>query len=985
MGWRIDSGADDHMTSTEAHRDTDSLLSEEQARQMRAEYGAARALFVAPEHALLGAAVGAVVLRPEDLNGAAAGEPFGVAVLGGLEFLAADVADRLVAQVAGQADEILLDTQSYAVGALEVVNAQPPEHWARILGRLGFFRAVDDDPTWLGPNATRFRRMALAAHEVAAEYERRHWWLRQESSARRALSIESREEVARRLDRIRELESRAEVIPVLQRQLAALQAEHDDIAMQAGIFESQAIAWERRWGALEQSFGFRLLDGLQRLRGAMAPPGSVRDQALDDVLGGLIRGDPGRAVRGVGRVLGNASWQLRRLPKVRAERRAAGRRRGLLEVRPVLPREPLAPRTSLVDVVICVHNAPEEVRRCLASVAAHSGAPYRLIIVDDGSADETRDLVATYATDHDATLFRAEVARGYTVAANQGIAATSAEFVVLLNSDTEVTPGWLDRLVACAESDPTIGMVGPLSNRASFQSVPRVADGDDWADNPLPDDIDLSAFATGLARHSPRVYPRVPILNGFCLLIKRAVFDAIGTFDEATFAEGYGEENDFALRARDAGWSLAVADDTFVAHEMSRSYTDERRRDLTVAANDLLVAKHGQDALDAVVAELTAGRVLEGIRAHAATLPERLRYVRRGREKYGDKSVLFLLPVVGAGGGGVFVVATARVLAAMGVRATIYNLPENQATFEVGFPDLDVPVVYGRDPELVEVARGFDAVVATAHFSVRSLLATYAELPDIVRAYFVQDFEPYFYPTGSAGEMAARNSYGLVPGVKRVATTAWVESELARQTGLDSTRIGAAVDVDLFGPRTRTTPSWPERPLRIAAMVRPESHYRGPHTTMAALRAVEHEFGERVEILLYGTTAGNPGFAELPRDFRFQLLGRLSQREMATLFNEIDVLLDASTFQAYGMAAVEAMNAGVAVVVPAKGGVSEYARDGENSLVVDTQDAGACAAAVARLVADDALRARIQQAALWEGPRHHPEATTYRFLEALFG
>ncbi|HEX8353631.1 MAG TPA: glycosyltransferase, partial [Pyrinomonadaceae bacterium] len=137
----------------------------------------------------------------------------------------------------------------------------------------------------------------------------------------------------------------------------------------------------------------------------------------------------------------------------------------------VAPPPPLAPHAQSVDVIVCVHNAPEDVKRCLESVVSHTRMPYRLILVDDGSADETRAYLAAFAEAQGAVLLRNPEARGYTFAANQGLRRSEGDYVVLLNSDTVVTPLWLDRMIACGESDPQVGLVGPLSNGASWQSI----------------------------------------------------------------------------------------------------------------------------------------------------------------------------------------------------------------------------------------------------------------------------------------------------------------------------------------------------------------------------------------------------------------------------------------------------------------------------------------------------------------------------------
>src|SRR5207248_1030087 len=135
--------------------------------------------------------------------------------------------------------------------------------------------------------------------------------------------------------------------------------------------------------------------------------------------------------------------------------------------------------------------------------------PYAVTIVDDGSGPETAEYLSSFASVHGATLIRNEAARGYTQSANQGLRASKGDYVVLLNSDTIVTDGWLDRLVECAESDGSIGLVGPLSNAATWQSVPEIVSGGVFAVNDLPPGWGPDDLAAEIARTSARVYPRV--------------------------------------------------------------------------------------------------------------------------------------------------------------------------------------------------------------------------------------------------------------------------------------------------------------------------------------------------------------------------------------------------------------------------------------------------------------------------------------------
>lgn len=270
----------------------------------------------------------------------------------------------------------------------------------------------------------------------------------------------------------------------------------------------------------------------------------------------------------------------------------------------------------LVDIVLCVHNALEDVKECLNSVIRHTKVDYRLLIVDDGSQAETRDFLKSWVQEHSvATLFRNETARGYTKAANIGLRASKGDYVILLNSDTIVTPGWIEKLIECATSRKDIGIVGPLSNCASWQSIPEIFDKNGgWMINNLPEGYSLEMFNKIVTNVSEKTFPCVSFVNGFCYMIKRAVIDAIGWLDEESFPYGYGEENDFSIRARKAGFKLAIADHAYVYHSKSRSFGHERRQELSKQGSAAFKSKHPDINVKALTEEIKNNQALERLR-----------------------------------------------------------------------------------------------------------------------------------------------------------------------------------------------------------------------------------------------------------------------------------------------------------------------------------------------------------------------------------
>lgn len=457
---------------------------------------------------------------------------------------------------------------------------------------------------------------------------------------------------------------------------------------------------------------------------------------------------------------------------------------------------------ATVDVIVCVHNALSDVKNCLSSVVAHTLPPYRIIVVDDGSGEDTKNYLADFVRDQGGVLVRHEVAQGYTFAANAGMRVSNGEFIVLLNSDTVVSAQWLDRMIECANSDSRIGMVGPLSNTASWQSVPRIFDKDgDWSSNPLPAEMTIATMAQRVAVASRRSYPRVGFLNGFCLLIRREQLSDVGLFDEENFGKGYGEENDLCVRAFLKGWQLAVADDVYVFHAQSKSYSTERRMKLVQIADENLHRKHTSAPIMSQL-EITRHNLgLMAARSRIQVIDERLRIREQIRQQFEGKRVMVVLPVLHAGGGANVILSEASVLQECGVDIVIANLEAARATFEISYPACRLAKVWLSDwSQLSEHAHLYDAVVATLYKSVpwiKTALEKVSRRP--VVGYYIQDFEPDFFLEGSEDYRQALASYTEIP-MKLVTKTHWNQKMVAEKTGRSPALVGPSFDWLRFAP-----------------------------------------------------------------------------------------------------------------------------------------------------------------------------------------
>jgi GT2 family glycosyltransferase/SAM-dependent methyltransferase len=647
-----------------------------------------------------------------------------------------------------------------------------------------------------------------------------------------------------------------------------------------------------------------------------------------------------------------------------------------------VPADSVPDRKADVSIIVAIHNALDDVKRCLSSVIRHTLPPYELIVVDDGSNDEVRMYLQEFSAEQGAMLLRNDDARGYTLAANQGMRASGGQYVVLLNSDTIVTETWLDRLVACAESDPFIGLVGPLSNTASWQSVPELFENGDWASNPPPEGVSIDEISSHVASCSGRVYPRIRFLNGFCLVIRRAAMDGIGLFDEETFGAGYGEENDFCVRALKNGWQAAVADDTYVFHAQSKSYSSERRLQLAKRADVNLRSKHGDEIVDRGIHTVRNSLPLLGARARVKASFERAEVLRAYQEKYEGRRVAFVLPVCDAGGGANVILSEASAMRRFGVDARIINLSPYRRYFEQSYGDHRLQTMYATDElGIAPLCEGFDAVVATLYKSV-FWLADVARHGKTTVGYYVQDYEPYFFGEGTLEHGEAMRSYGAYEGLRCLTKTEWNRDQVLQNAGVRCEVVGASMNTDLFQPRNGTEDG--VGPVRILAMVRPESPRRAAMLTVEVLNRLVQRHGARVEVTVFGTDLA--GYASLGEsNFRkIRRYGKLRPEQCASLFASQDVFLDFSQFQAMGLTAMECMASGCAVVVPERGGSGAFAVHGQNALIAGTSNPESCFEAANRLVEDTSLRNRLRMEAVASMPGYFPERSAGKLLDALF-
>lgn len=217
------------------------------------------------------------------------------------------------------------------------------------------------------------------------------------------------------------------------------------------------------------------------------------------------------------------------------------------------------------SIIILSYNTLNYTKLCIESIRKHTPLGiYEIIVVDNGSIDGSREWLKRQS---DVVLIKNIENLGFPKGCNQGMKVATGQDLLLLNSDTIVTPRWLENMQQALHSDDTIGAVGCVANRVShFQQVET---------NGYQSLEELIQFAEQYNRSNPELWEERLTLVGFAFLLKREVYERIGPMDE-NFSPGNYEDDDYSLRIWQAGWKLLLCKDTFIHHFGSASFLQNR-------------------------------------------------------------------------------------------------------------------------------------------------------------------------------------------------------------------------------------------------------------------------------------------------------------------------------------------------------------------------------------------------------------------------
>lgn len=221
-----------------------------------------------------------------------------------------------------------------------------------------------------------------------------------------------------------------------------------------------------------------------------------------------------------------------------------------------------------LSVIVVTYNNLALSRDCLASLEG-AYPLLEIIVVDNASSDGTRDYLREWAAAGPRRqIILNEENRGFAGANNQGLELAEGDYLMLLNNDTQVAPGALRTLLNHLRQDPTIGLIGPVTNNIGNEAKIDIA---------YERLEDMPSVAARHTRQRCGELFEIRTLAFFCVMLPRSTYERVGALDEA-FGLGFFEDDDYCRRIEQLGLRLVCAEDAFVHHQLSASFDRLRQQ-----------------------------------------------------------------------------------------------------------------------------------------------------------------------------------------------------------------------------------------------------------------------------------------------------------------------------------------------------------------------------------------------------------------------
>jgi len=563
-----------------------------------------------------------------------------------------------------------------------------------------------------------------------------------------------------------------------------------------------------------------------------------------------------------------------------------------------------------VDIVIPVYGGLHVLKECVRSITERTSWKHRLIFVDDCSPDPEVDRYLRLLPD-ERTHLRNKKNRGFAATVNRGVEAGKNPYVIILNSDVIVTENWVTKMLLAMESNEKNVIVNPVTNNTALVNV-NMYPGKSYLD-----------MNNALEKHGQIRYPEI-MPTGFCMMVRRAVWEEIGPFDEAFGS--YGEETDWWFRAIKAvddrgfmsGYRAVLAENCYLFHERGTSFSQ-----LGKAAHDKQRAA-GSGRFHQL--NPGYGEWAKGFKAEDAVGPLRTSIPAHAFNREYRGNIAWAVKSTGPCGGMYYIADIANKLIEEGFNVKICLIPDEGDTGEKGFAV--IPNLHCQ-PIKFDSKQDFTNRFSDLVFADGTLLSAVTELAPACRAIaddndkirvlnHVQSWDVDLANEVGRPEMVEliEEQYRAVPNI---VVSDYVGDKIRAIGGAVIATIYPGVDSDLFHERDRFE-NGDER-TTVAVLLGKGYPFKGYDRGVEVAEELLKQSGPETRVIAIGENS-------VPEVPGLLAVGSLSQAKIADLLgSEIDVLIDPATKHSYGLPGVEAVASGARFVCWDNEGVAAYEDD----------------------------------------------------------
>lgn len=573
---------------------------------------------------------------------------------------------------------------------------------------------------------------------------------------------------------------------------------------------------------------------------------------------------------------------------------------------------------NICDIVIPIHNAAHWVDWCLDEIVRYdSSFINRIFFVDDGSEPEQSELIKQIALRSPNVVYvqTPGPSHGFGVACNYGATLSSSPNVLFLNTDCLLTEGCVESLLDSFSQDANIVLSCPVSNNSPALTFPMIS-GYSY--------IDMNRICRESAIDQPvedQVLDACTVV-GNCLMVRKDFFDEVGGFDPV-WGKGYGEETDLHMKAFSLGLRGVVVLNSYVYHYGSGTFRHETEQEQLKKRNySLFMTKWSKEY------RLLAKQCAK--HPPIAQLRRNIQKTTRRAEPL-ELDVLFYLPALNQSIGGLHtVVAICNALIRAGIRAAcaVVGILRQSGTNAFQEPLLFECLHYPENQHFLSDKRVAPRIVVSTLYSSARVVDQYARARGAKHLQYIQGYEAYF----DSGRRYREFVEALQFGDTVITTSLWLKEMISRHLPPEKSliRLPLGVNKFIFFPSHRERPVAQVRSPVIGAILR-----ASPDKGQAMVLEIFDRliFRENYHLVVFRTAnylvpdwwpSDRYTVVNLPAD----------QVSVAANLRGLDIFLDASLHEGFGLMPLEALACGCRVVCSDSGGIRDFVKNGENGYIV---------------------------------------------------